>query len=163
MASIQVIHLFEKYYNGVMDNKRSKTVIIIVRILIGIVTILNLQAAAYFMIRPADYAPGFELNGEAGEAMVRGVGLLFLMWNIPYLMALINPLHHFVSLIEAVIMQGIGVLGESIILLTLKGEHSQIHASVSRFIVFDGGGFLVLLLGLILFIPVKRILKKESI
>jgi hypothetical protein len=118
--------------------------------LIGIVVFLNLQAAVYFMFKPADYAPGFELSGVPGEAMIRGLGLLFLMWNIPYLVALVNPFRHFVSYIEAVVMQAIGVTGETLILITLSGNHPIIHASVIRFIIFDGAGLLLLLAGLLL-------------
>ena len=83
-------------------------------------------------------------------AMLRGMGLLFLMWNIPYLVALIHPLRHYVSLVEAVIMQSIGVAGESLLLAALPGQHSQLHASVMRFIYFDGGGLILLLAAFIL-------------
>ncbi|KAF0110178.1 MAG: hypothetical protein FD147_1799, partial [Chloroflexi bacterium] len=106
-----------------MRLNQSKVIPNVARVLIGIVTFLNLQAAATFLFNPADYAPAFELNGAPGVAMVRGVGLLFIMWNIPYLVALINPIRHFVSFVEAVIMQAIGVLGESTILWSLQGDH----------------------------------------
>lgn len=122
----------------------------------AIVTFMNLQVALYFIFHPQDYAPGFELYGEPGTAMIRGVGLLFLMWNIPYIAALINPLKHFISLIEAVVMQAIGVIGESIILLTLPGTHPLIHSSVARFILFDGAGLVVLLIALIVILRVRN-------
>ncbi len=108
------------------------------------------------MFRPADYAPGFELSGVPGSAVIQGMGLLFLMWNIPYLFALVNPLKHFVSLIEAVIMQAVGVVGETILLLVLKGEHPLIKASVLRFILFDGAGLILLIIALLLVLRVKR-------
>lgn len=129
---------------------------ILARILIGIVTLLNLQAAFQFMFQPSNFAPGFEVNGEAGAAVIQGMGLLFLMWNIPYLFALTNPVKRFVSLIEAVIMQTIGVFGETILLMTLKGEHPLIHASVLRFILFDGAGLVLLLTALVLIIRFRR-------
>lgn len=128
----------------------------IARLLVGIVTFLNLQAAFYFLIRPQDYAPGFELIGEPGSAMIRGVGLLFVMWNIPYIVALIHPMRHFVSLIEAVVMQAIGVVGESLILLTIPDIHLQIHSSVMRFIFFDGAGLISLVIALILMVYAKK-------
>ncbi len=92
--------------------------------------------------------------------MIQGMGLLFVMWNIPYIVALTDPLRHFVSLIEAVVMQGIGVFGETVLLLTLKGEHPQIHASVLRFIFFDGGGLFFLLAALVLMVSYKRSLNR---
>ena len=35
---------------------------------------------------------GLGLEGIIGEQMVRGMGVLFLMWNIPYIFALANPI-----------------------------------------------------------------------
>ena len=139
-----------------MKNDKKSGLVWTARILVAIVTFLNLQAALYFMFRPQDYAPGFELSGEPGTAMIRGMGLLFLMWNIPYIFALIHPLKHFISLIEAVVMQAIGVVGESILLLTLPGEHPLIHSSVVRFIGFDGAGLVVLMIALILVLRVRN-------
>jgi len=139
-----------------MKLKQSNPIPIIARVLIGLVTVMNLQAAVYFLFRPADYAPSFELSGTPGNAIIQGMGLLFVMWNIPYIVALINPVKHFVSLIEAVVMQGIGVIGETLLLLLLKGEHPRIEASVLRFIFFDGAGLLILLAALILMFRFKR-------
>lgn len=129
---------------------------IIARVLIGLVTFFNLQCAVYFLFRPGDYAPGFELTGVPGSAIIQGMGVLFLMWNIPYLFALVNPLKYAVSLIEAVIMQVVGVIGETFLLLALKGEHPLIKASVLRFILFDGGGLVLLIIALFLILHFKR-------
>jgi hypothetical protein len=120
------------------------------RILIFIVTFLNLQCAAQFLLAPEYYASGFELSGAVGSAMIQSLGLLFIMWNVPYLMALIHPVKHRVSLIEAVIMQFIGVVGETVLLLTLQGSHPTLADGVVRFIAFDGGGFILLLAALLL-------------
>lgn len=125
----------------------------IARVLIAAVTLMNIQAAFQFMLRPQDYAWGFELTGVPGDAMMQGMGLLFLMWSIPYIFALVHPVKNMISLITAVIMQFIGVAGESLILLRLPGEHPLITASVTRFILFDGGGLLVLLIALYLTLP----------
>ncbi len=124
---------------------KNKRVVWIARALIAVVTFLNLQAALLFLLSPAQFAPGFELSGVPGEAVIRGMGLLFVMWNIPYLFALVDPLRHRISLIEALIMQFIGVAGESILLLMLPGTHAALEATVIRFIIFDGSGFLALL------------------
>lgn len=115
------------------------------KVLIALVVFLNLQAAFYFMFQPESFVAGFELSGVAGNAMIQGMGLLFLMWNIPYLFALVDPVLHRVSLIEAVIMQAIGVIGETALLVLLPGSHPVIQASVTRFILFDGSGLLALL------------------
>ena len=116
------------------------------RLLIGSVLLWNVQCALAFLIAPATYAPGFELSGPAGEAMVRGMAVLFLMWNVPYAVALWHPVRHRVSLYEAVAMQTIGLIGESLILWSLAGGHPLAAANVARFIAFDGAGLVLLLL-----------------
>lgn len=117
------------------------------RLLVGGVLLMNLQAALLFMVRPEYFAPSFELGGAAGSAAVRGIGILFLMWNVPYFVALINPVGYRVSLYEASAMQAIGVVGESLLLLTLPAGHPTMAGSIIRFVVFDSLGLLALLLG----------------
>lgn len=138
--------------------QRSKSIRLtwLARALIGAVTFSNLLAAFQFMLRPEIYAPGFELQGESGAAVIQGMGLLFLMWNVPYIVALLNPVRYFISLIEAVTMQAIGVVGESLLLALLRGEHPLIRDSVARFIFFDGGGLLLLLVALGCVSGIKR-------
>jgi hypothetical protein len=116
------------------------------RLLIGIVLLWNVQCALAFLSAPATFAPGFELSGAAGEAAVRGMGVLFLMWNVPYAVALWHPVRYRVSLYEAVAMQTIGLIGESLILLSLGGAHPVAAGSVTRFIAFDGAGVVLLAL-----------------
>lgn len=115
------------------------------RLLIGAVLLMNVQCAVLFVVAPADYAPGFELSGAVGEAMLRGMGVLFLMWNVPYAVATLNPLRHRLSHYEAIAMQTIGVLGESWVLWKLPAAHPVAAASITRFIIFDGAGLLALL------------------
>ncbi len=131
------------FYNRSM---KSKLRLWIARGFIAIVVFFNLDAAFSFMLHPGLYAPGFELTGVPGNAMIQGLGLLFLMWNVPYMIALLNPKRHFTSLIEAVVMQAIGVAGETMILLLMESGHPYIEASTLRFIVFDGGGLIFLLI-----------------
>jgi hypothetical protein len=116
------------------------------RILIGAVIVWNVQCAVAFLAAPGKYAPGFELAGPAGEAIVRGLGVLFLMWNVPYVVALLHPVRHRTSLYEAVAMQAIGLVGESLILWTLGAGHPIASSSILRFIAFDGAGLVLLAL-----------------
>jgi hypothetical protein len=119
--------------------------LLIARILIGIVTFFNLQCAAVFLIYPARYAPAFEVSGVPGSSFVSALGILFLMWNIPYLFALSHPVRHCTSLIQAVIMQSVGLVGESILYFNTPTTHAILRQSTLRFIIFDGGGLLLLL------------------
>ena len=126
---------------------RSETIRLwLARLLIGVVFLWNVQCAIAFLLAPATFAPGFELGGVAGEAAVRGMGVLFLMWNVPYAVALWDPVRYRVSLYEAVAMQAIGLIGESLILLSLGGAHPVAAGSVARFIAFDGAGLVLLAL-----------------
>ena len=115
------------------------------RLLIGWVFFFNLQCSVVFLWSPQRYVSSFELSGPAGEGMLRGLGLLFLMWNVPYAVALWNPARRQVSLYEAVAMQTIGLLGETALLLTFSSGHAAMRDSLSRFILFDGAGLAALL------------------
>lgn len=114
------------------------------RLLIAIVTAWNLQAAFIFIFSPSIFVSAYELSGTAGEAVVRGMGILFLMWNVPYLFALQNPIRQRLALYLSLLMQFIGLIGESYILSTLPLEHVILRNSILRFIVFDGAGLIFL-------------------
>jgi hypothetical protein len=116
------------------------------RFLIGLVLLINVQCALSFLISPELYAPNFEMSGAVGTAMVRGMGILFLMWNVPYGVAAFDPLRKRTSLMEAIIMQAIGFAGESLLLATFPSGHMVIREAISRFLIFDGSGLLALLL-----------------
>ncbi len=116
------------------------------RLFIAVVFFFNVQCAVAFLAAPQAYAPGFELAGPAGEGMVRGLGVLFLMWNVPYAVALWHPLRFRISLVEAVAMQIIGVTGETLLLAALPAGHNVLRASVTRFIAFDASGMALLLI-----------------
>lgn len=120
------------------------------RFLIGIVLIINLMCAIDFIARPRLYMGGYELSGEVGRAVIVGYGILFLMWQVPYFFAVFDPVKHKTSLISAIIMQAIGLVGESLLYRTIALDHIVLRGSVLRFIVFDGAGlaFLFVAFGL---------------
>jgi hypothetical protein len=105
-----------------------------------------LQAALIFILWPERFMHNFELTGVPGAAAVRGTGILFVMWNVPYLIALWNPSKYRLALGMALMMQLIGLVGESLILFTLPQEHALLRSSILRFIAFDGGGLILLAL-----------------
>ena len=115
------------------------------RFLIAVVVAWNLECALVFWFNPGIFAPGFELAGIPGAAAVRGFAVLFVMWNIPYLVALWHPQRHRLSLWEALAMQAVGVIGESFILFSLPAGQAILHASLLRFITFDASGVVALL------------------
>jgi hypothetical protein len=116
------------------------------RLLIGLVLFFNIQCAFLFLWKPEVFAPSFELAEAPGMAMVRGLGLLFLMWNVPYAVAISNPQKRRISLYEAIAMQTIALVGETFIYLTLPAAHPIPQQTLIRFIAFDAGGLAALLL-----------------
>jgi hypothetical protein len=118
--------------------------------LIGLVILWNLQAAAVFLIWPERYIAGFELQGIASEAMLRGLGVLFVMWNVPYAVALWHPVRYRISLYESLAMQIIGLVGETAILLSVSSVYAMLRTSISRFILFDIGGLILLVVAAVI-------------
>jgi hypothetical protein len=115
------------------------------RLLIAAVFLMNVQCAVLFLVVPGPYAAGFDMPGPLGEAMLRGMGVLFLMWNVPYAVALWHPRRMRIAMYEAVVMQAIGLAGESLVRSLLPAEYLLAQLSLSRFILFDALGLLALL------------------
>ncbi len=118
----------------------------VARILVGLVLLDKFQAAAIFLIFPARFSPSFGMSGAAGNAVIQGIGLLFLMWCVPYFIATLDPRKHKISFIEAFVMQAIALIGETVLLVLLPQRISPLTSTVQRFILFDGIGLLVLLI-----------------
>lgn len=121
---------------------------IVPRLLIGVVLFFNLQCAFLFLLQPENFASSFELSGIPGETAIQGFGILFLMWNIPYFAALLNPQKYRVALVCAVLMQFIGLTGESLLLINLPQGYNLLHQSIERFVWFDAAGLIFLLTAL---------------
>jgi len=118
----------------------------IARFLIGLVIFFNLESALFFMIWPEQYLAAYELTGIPGKTALRGFAILFCMWNIPYLFAFWHPQLNHTSLKESILMQGIGLIGESWLMSQIPEQVPVLRNSIFRFIVFDGTGFLLLML-----------------
>lgn len=114
-------------------------------VLIFLVLAMNLQCAFAYIFNPLPYVAPFELGGEPGRAVVIGIGILFVMWQVPYVFALVHPLRNHRSLIEAVLMQAIGLVGENLLFRTIPLANVVLRGSIFRFIVFDAGGLLLLI------------------
>ena len=127
-----------------MKNKEF-TRLLLPRVLIFLVLAMNLQCAFAYIFNPLPYVAPFELGGEPGRAVVIGIGILFVMWQVPYVFALVHPLRNHRSLIEAVVMQAIGLVGETLLLFSIPSVHTILRASISRFVLFDAGGLILLI------------------
>jgi hypothetical protein len=118
----------------------------VARVLVAAVLMANLSAAIPYLVRSAGYAAAFELSGVPGEMAVRGFGLLFLMWAVPFIPTIINPVKYRAALVCVLAMQVIGLIGESLMLIGLPAGHAALRATGLRFIAFDGVGLLILLI-----------------
>lgn len=141
-----------------MKNK-SFAGLLLPRILIFIVLAMNLQCALAYIFNPLPYTAPFELSGVPGRAAVVGMGILFVMWQVPYIFALIHPLRNFRSLIEALLMQAIGLVGEAMLRRSIPLEHGSLRSAILRFIIFDAAGLFLLILAAAL---AYRLLKNST-
>lgn len=116
------------------------------RLLIFLVVADNFQAAILFLVHSESVAPSFELTGLIGDSVIQGIGLLFLMWCVPYVVALIDPAGHRLSLLESIIMQALAFVGETTLMILLPIKLPVLESTVLKFIVFDLAGLVLLLL-----------------
>jgi hypothetical protein len=129
------------------------------RILICLVLLDNFQAAVFFMASPDRYIPGFDLSGPAGRIAIQSIGILFLMWCVPYFFAAVHPIRFRVSHIEACIMQAVGIICQTVLLFSLPHGLVATPVSLERFIIFDFAGLVLLLAALwisLSFLPWNR-------
>jgi hypothetical protein len=127
-----------------------------------LVLISNLYAALGFLFTPKQFMSAYELAGGSGEAAVAGIGLLFVMWQVPYLAAIINPIKHKISLLEALIMQGLGVIGETFIRLRIPSQNIIIRWGITRFIIFDLAGLVLLATALLIVNRIQHENKRKN-
>ncbi len=126
------------------ESRNDPTVIWIIRILIALVFASNILCAVQFLANPSGYTQQFDLVGEAGIVVIRSLGILFIMWNVPYAIAIYHPYRYSFALISALMMQLIGFIGETWIYFSI---HTLVNtkSSIMRFMIFDFAGLLLLL------------------
>lgn len=133
----------------ITTNYANSPIIWIARGLILVVTLWNIQCALVFIFKPVNFISSFNLSGVVGATVVRSIGLLFLMWNIPYLFALIHPIRWQICLWVAVIQQFLGVAGETWIRSLIPLE-PVLRSTIFRFIIFDAAGLFLLMAALVI-------------
>lgn len=114
----------------------------IARLVVGAVFFFNVTCALAFVVWPDRYAPGFEVGGVPGQVLVRGMGILFLMWNATYPPVLARPERHRTLFRVILVQQAIGLAGEMWLWATLPPGHTALRATGLRFIAFDGAGLI---------------------
>ncbi len=124
--------------------RRVHQAVALVRIAYSAVFIGNVMCALEFIIQPDCYAGAYELSGVAGMVAVQGMGVVFLMWNATYPVAIASPLRFRPVVGIVVVQQIIGLIGELWIYATLPAGHKVLAGSIMRFIVFDAGGLVLM-------------------
>lgn len=130
------------------------------RVAVLIVFFLNVMCAVEFIAWPESFAPAYGLPPTPESyAMVAGLGVAFLMWNVTYPAVIVNPVRFRVLFIVVLVQQAVGLVGESYIWMQLVGQglgDSLMAHGIMRFVAFDGGGLVLMLAA---FIVLSRALR----
>ena len=116
----------------------------IARALIALVFAINVQCALQFILWPGAYTGAYQVEGASAEAMVRTVGICFLMWNATYPPVIARPDRYRVLFGVVIAQQTIGLVGESLLLTTLQPGLEVLAGSIMRFVAFDAAGLVLL-------------------
>jgi hypothetical protein len=125
------------------ENRNDPIVIWIIRLLIALVFASNILCAIQFLVNPSSYIQQFDQIGEAGIVVIRSLGILFIMWNVPYAIAVYHPYRYPIALTSALLMQLIGFIGETWIYFSIQNLVNT-KSSIMRFMIFDFAGLLLL-------------------
>jgi hypothetical protein len=120
------------------------------RIAVMLVLMANLSAAIPYVLNPDGFASAFELSGVSGAAMVRGIGILFLMWCVAYVPTIVRPDRHPALLGVILVQQVIGLAGEGWIIASLPPGYNTLSATGLRFMIFDSVGLALLIFAFML-------------
>ncbi|MEN8097540.1 MAG: hypothetical protein ABFQ89_00565 [Chloroflexota bacterium] len=116
----------------------------------------NLSAAIPYMVNPDGSLHSFQVSGIGGASLIRGLGILFLMWQVPYIPVLIHPAKHRVAFLCILAMQLIGIVGESLMLWHLPDGNPGLFATGTRFLTFDTAGLVLLVIGYLIVRGIKH-------
>ena len=122
----------------------------IARVLVALVFAINVQCALQFILWPGAYAGAYQVEGASAEAMVRTVGICFLMWNATYPPVIARPDRYRVLFGVVLAQQVIGLVGESLLLASLQPGLEVLALSITRFVAFDAAGLVLLAIAFLL-------------
>lgn len=133
---------------NITEGRRYTPRTIITMILYGAVFVSNMICIVSFVVSPQDFVRSYQVAGSAGaEAAIRGVGIAFAMWNTTYPFFIINPRRNRTLGIVIIVQQIVGLFGELCIISGLDETTQILSNSLMRFVYFDAGGLVLLLVG----------------
>ena len=116
------------------------------RILVAAVFAMNVMCAVQFIVWPQAYVDAYQVQGPSAVAMVQSIGICFLMWNATYPPVIVRPERYRVLFGVVIAQQVIGLVGESLLYVSLGPDLAVLASSVLRFIVFDAAGLVALVI-----------------
>jgi hypothetical protein len=119
------------------------------RAAVGIVLFLNIQCAVQFLASPQITRRVLNFQ-EHGRNSYSRYGNLIPYVECALCFCLNPPVKYRISYFQAVIMQFIGLLGETFLWIVIPSENALIAANISRFIIFDGTGLVFMTFGYLL-------------
>lgn len=139
------------------SDKRAVVALWACRVCFVLVFVVNIQCAFSYVFTPESFTGGFQLSGVEGMVAVQGIGVAFLMWNATYPAFIVSPQRFRVLGVIILFQQVIGLIGESAIYLSLpEFGYAQLAHSITRFIVFDAAGLVLMALSFIVLCLVSR-------
>ena len=127
-----------------MVSRRDGKRIGVARLLVMAVFAMNVMCAVQFIVWPADFVGAYQVEGASAEVVIRSIGICFLMWNATYPPVIAQPQRYRVLFVVVLAQQAIGLVGESLLLLSLGPGLELLAASITRFIAFDAAGLVLL-------------------
>ena len=132
------------------DPENGKKTIWFARIVVLAVFIMNVQCAISFIVWPEAYMASYALSGLSGKVVMRSIGIAFLMWNATYPAVIWSPYRHKLIFAIVLLQQVIGLIGESLLCISILGQSDVLVSSLLRFIIFDGVGLALMAFAFIL-------------
>lgn len=122
----------------------------VARVMVALVFLVNVQCAVQFIAWPESYVAAYQVESASAEAMVRTVGICFLMWNATYPPVIAFPSRYRMLFAVVIAQQAIGLVGESLLLASLGPGLEVLASSIVRFVAFDAAGLVVLAIAFLL-------------
>lgn len=124
---------------------------ILARILYLAVFISNLICIVAFITNPSSYIYSYQVAGAPGAvAAIEGIGIAFAMWNVTYPFFIFSRRNNSTLGLVIIVQQIVGLVGELYIRAGLSEDCAVLADSIMRFIWFDAGGLVLLIIGFVL-------------
>lgn len=133
---------------------------IVAGVLYAAVFISNMICIIAFLTHPEDFINSYEVNGSNGAvAAIQGFGVTFAMWNVTYPFFIFKPKKDRTLGLVIILQQIVGLAGELFIKHGLPEGLTRLPGAITRFVWFDAGGLVLLIIGFMVCFCGKKDLK----